>query len=632
MELFAAHAIDYYKVGHEAQYDEDTTLVYSNLTARSGKNSNVRNSKGIIFVGLQLFLKDYLIDSWNKTFFHIDEDEAVKKFTRRISNALNQEVTGDKIRSLHKLGYLPLKIKALPEGSFIPYKVPMMTVYNTLPEFYWLTNYIDCVLNQELWPTINSATTMREYLKVFHIYAKQTCDNNDFVPYQGHDFSDRGMFGREAAARSGFAALAAGSYGTDTVHALDVAEDYYNCDAELEPIGFSVPATEHSVMCSNINTIEYSLGFDFELAQKDFFSRLSRKAYEDINDIESTINVRKLVAEFAYVKKLITKIYPTGIVSIVADSYDFWSFVKYILPALKTEILARDGKVVIRPDSGDPVAIITGTFIDKIWDEKIYRNSIDDYKNLEEIAEKIIDDVEDTIIEDIPGLNDDRIFYKFVYYKNKSYKIHLQITDIYWGWEPNCDYERISSCVVHKIEDYHLNVEEMGLIESLYKTFGGSINSKGYIELNPKIGAIYGDSITLDRQNSILYRLKQKGFASNNIVLGIGSYTFQNTTRDTHGIAMKATYCEVRKNGRLLGIPIYKDPKTDDGTKKSARGLLMVERSGDKYSLRDDCIWKEESRGCLETVFHDGKLLIETSLKEIRERVKKDLDAELENI
>ncbi len=170
--------------------------------------------------------------------------------------------------------------------------------------------------------------------------------------------------------------------------------------------------------------------------------------------------------------------------------------------------------------------------------------------------------------------------------------------------------------------------EEIGLIESLFRIFGGTINSKGFIELNSHVGAIYGDSITLERQDSILTKLFNKGFASNNIVLGIGSFTFQYVTRDTHSIAMKATYCEVIEDGETLRIPIAKDPKTDSG-KKSAKGLLMVEKTGEEYSLVDECSWKQEHKGCLETVFKDGKIIKETSLQEIRARVKKGLDRDL---
>ena len=152
----------------------------------------------------------------------------------------------------------------------------------------------------------------------------------------------------------------------------------------------------------------------------------------------------------------------------------------------------------------------------------------------------------------------------------------------------------------------------------LWGIFGGTVNSKGYKELIPQIGAIYGDSITLERAAEICERLKQKGFASTNVVLGIGSFTYQYNTRDTFGFAMKATYGEVNGEGR----EIFKDPVTDDGTKKSAKGLMKIELKDGKYSLKDQVSREEEKTGELKEVFRDGKLLKETTLAEIRERVK----------
>ncbi|RYG28484.1 MAG: nicotinate phosphoribosyltransferase, partial [Chitinophagaceae bacterium] len=281
--------------------------------------------------------------------------------------------------------------------------------------------------------------------------------------------------------------------GTDTIPAIDLLEQYYNADCEKELIGGSVPATEHSVMCMGTQG-------------------------DEINTFD----------------RLISTIYPAGIVSIVSDTWDFWQVITEFLPKLKSKILARNGKVVIRPDSGDPVKIIIG---DK--DAK-------------------------------PG--------------SPEYK---------------------------------------GAIECMWETFGGTTTEKGYKLLDGHIGLIYGDSITTERQHKILEGLKQKGFASYNVVLGIGSYTYEYVTRDTFGFAMKATYGEVNGEGR----DIFKDPKTDDGTKKSAKGLMQVYRDAKtgKLALKDQCTWEEESRGELKTVFKDGKLVKDWTLEEIRKRVREQL-------
>jgi nicotinamide phosphoribosyltransferase len=484
---------DAYKLGHIKQYIQGTEVVYSNFTARSGKHSGIKDCKGVYFVGLQHFVKEYLIDEWNTSFFSKPRDQVVKRYKRFVDKMLNSDVDVSHIGVLHDLGYLPITIKALPEGSFVPFKVPLLTVINNIPEFFWLTNYIETVLSCEMWLGIASATRYMEFKKTSLKYSELTCNDNSFVPFQNHDFSMRGMQNRQSAAVSGFAVLAMGSVGTDTLPAIELAEDYYGANIDEELVGCSVPASEHSTQTS----------------------------YGVENELES-------------IRHLIEDVYPDGIFSMVSDSWDFWQLVTEYLPALKDTIMNRNGKLTIRPDSGDPVDIICGTY------------------------------------------------------------------SVLNGRSP----------------------EQKGLIECLWETFGGTINSKGYKELDPHIGAIYGDSITLERQDTILRKLMEKGFASNNIVFGVGSYTYGMVSRDSFGIAFKSTYVKV--NG--VGKPIFKDPKTDsDGTKKSAKGLLMVSHENGQYTLNDDVDAKQEKHGCLEVVFKDGKLVKETTLAEIRQLVNKSL-------
>ena len=161
--------------------------------------------------------------------------------------------------------------------------------------------------------------------------------------------------------------------------------------------------------------------------------------------------------------------------------------------------------------------------------------------------------------------------------------------------------------------------ERKGVIELLWDIFGGTITKKGYKLLDRHIGAIYGDSINLERAQAICERLKQKGFASQ-VVFGIGSFTYQYNTRDTFGLAMKATYVEVNGEGR----EIFKNPVTDDGTKRSATGLLQVIKENERYILRDRVSWNDEAQSELKTVFKDGKLIREFTLKEIRQRLNEN--------
>ena len=475
---------DGYKVDHRRQYPEGTTLVYSNWTPRK---SRIEGVEEVVFFGLQYFIKKYMIEDFNTNFFNQPKDEICKRYSRRINNYLGPNQVGiEHIEALHDLGYLPMVIKALPEGSQVPMRVPMVTMYNTKPEFFWLTNYFETILSTTLWMPCNSATIAKEYRNILDNYAQETSSIPEFVDWQGHDFSMRGMAGLEAALMSAAGHLLSFT-GTDTIPSIDFLEDYYNANSDNELVGGSVAATEHSVMCMGTN-----------LGEQETF------------------------------KRLITEVYPNGIVSIVSDTWDLWKVLTEYLPNLKNEVLSRDGKVVIRPDSGDPVDIICGN--------------------------------------------------------------------------PNGNSTE----------------EKKGVIELLWDIFGGTINDKGYKELDSHIGAIYGDSITLDRAAQICERLKKKGFASTNVVLGIGSFTYQYNTRDTFGFAMKATYGEVNGEGR----EIYKDPITDDGTKKSAKGLIKIEKQNGSYQLIDQVSWEEEQQGELKEIFRDGKLIVDDTLAEIRKRVK----------
>jgi nicotinamide phosphoribosyltransferase len=475
---------DGYKVDHRRQYPDQTTLVYSNWTPRK---SRIKDIDEVVFFGLQYFIKKYIMHDFDAHFFKQPKEMVVAKYARRINNYLGENQVGTQhIADLHDLGYIPMVFKALPEGVSVPVRVPMFTMYNTKPEFFWLTNYFETLLSAVVWLPCNSATIAKQYRIVLDQYANETSSAPEFVDWQGHDFSMRGMGGIEAAVTSAAGHLLSFS-GTDTIPAIEFLEEYYNANSDIELIGGSVAATEHSVMCMGTTEGEYET-----------------------------------------FKRLICDIYPKGIVSIVSDTWDLWKVLTDYLPRLKQEIISREGKVVVRPDSGDPVDIICGN--------------------------------------------------------------------------PNGKNEQ----------------EKKGVIELLWDVFGGSTNAKGYKELIPQIGAIYGDSITVERATHICERLKTKGFASTNVVLGIGSFTYQYNTRDTFGFAMKATYGEVNGDGR----EIFKDPITDDGTKKSAKGLMKIEMENGKYKLVDQVNWTQEQKGELKEVFRDGTLLIDQTLADIRKRVQ----------
>lgn len=255
-------AFDFYKADHRRQYPDGTDMVYSNFTPRSDRLAKVIREQfdgKIVYAGLQAFLIEFMIIQFADKFFNLPEEKAVKQFTRRMVTSLGPNNIGeDHIRALHRLGYIPLEIRSLPEGSRVNMKVPVFTVKNTLPEFFWLTNAMETVLSMFTWKTCTSATLAYEYRKLLDAYAEKTGTAKEFVQWQGHDFSMRGMSGFDDAMMSGFGHLLSFT-GTDTIPAIDFAEQYYLADADMELIGGSVAATEHSVATLNIFEIEASL-------------------------------------------------------------------------------------------------------------------------------------------------------------------------------------------------------------------------------------------------------------------------------------------------------------------------------------------------------------------------------------
>ncbi len=487
MDFQPALFLDGYKVGHYKQYPAGTSKVFSNLTARSSRIPGVDKS---VFFGLQYFVKEYLINQWSNNFFNKPLKSVVDEYKNTIDSYLGEgAVTYGHIEKLHGLGALPLEIWALKEGSLVDIRVPSMIMLNTIDEYYWITNYLETILSCTVWSACNSATIASLFKAVLNKYADETVGNREHVQWQAHDFSMRGMSSFESACISGAAHLLSFK-GSDTVPAIPFLKKYYRAK-ESKLIAASVAATEHAVMSAGTKT-----------------------------------------KEFETYKRLINEVYPKGIVSIVSDTYDYWNVLVNYLPKLKEDILKRPGKVVIRPDSGDPVKIICG---------------------------------DPAAPEGSP--------------------------------------------------------QRKGSVELLYEVFGGTKTRKGYKQLDEHIGLIYGDSITIERAKEICEKLKAKRFASNNIVFGVGSYTYQYNTRDTLGFAIKATYCEINGSPRN----IFKDPATDDGTKKSAVGMVATYTKDDilahGYKVKEKATFEDIGRCQFKQVFRNGDLLVDYSLDEVRENL-----------
>ena len=483
--------VDFYKVCHSSQYPAGLTKMVSYYTPRM---SRLKDVDKVTMFGLQGFIKEYLIDGFNQNFFNRPEEEVADEYNRTLTHTLGAGTYDDqKIRDLHRLGYLPLEISAVPEGTRTAIGVPQIEITNTHPNFVWLVNTIETLLSCTMWHTQVSAEVGVRYRKIVQKYHDLTCDDSVPVSTLLGDFSMRGQHSAESAMKSSAGWLLSFA-NTATVPAIMWMEDYYNCDVTKEVVGKGAISTEHSVMCSN-----FAVDGD----------------------------------EVTQIKRLLTEIYPHNSFSMVSDSYDYWNLVDNLLPQCRDEILNHDGCLLVRGDSGDPVEVVTET-------------------------------------------------------------------------------------VFH-----------------LWEQFGGTKNSKGFKVLNPHVKAIYGDSITPQRCEKIYEILTEHGFAINNVALGVGSFSFMCLetydedgtvhynpyTRDTFGIAVKATYAE-DKDGKP--IMIYKQPKALSW-KKSQKGCCVVAPDGQSYT--DGHTWAsaydeiQKGNDLLRPVFLKGVMLEEQTLTEIRNRM-----------
>ena len=580
--LFPLSAADLYKPGHAKMYHPKTEVIFSNFTPRGDKyfqHYAPNAPKGVIVAGVQRMIHFVLVDMWEE-FFRMGEDKAVAKFKRRMDGSLGENVVDTKgIRQLHKLGYLPVEFRSQDEGVLSPLKVPVFTIHNTHPDFAWLTNYLETVISAESWKTFTSATTAFNFRLLAEEWANKTCNNKDHIPFQMHDFSLRGLSCIEDGYKSGIGHLFS-FMGTDNIPAIESIEYHYPTEAIKQGAtlsAFSVPATEHSVSTTNINK-----------NISDVSEAINGKSGHGMNQDDS-----RFWGEVKFLKHYLTEIVPTGIASYVADSYDYYRIISEASKELKDVIMSREGKLVFRPDTGKPEDVVCGIPF------------VDGTENIQQV-------MWDLSFED----ETDGAYPTVVKTKEGYFEFDLNFEHQYGEWE----------YAGFELGKEVSEAEVKGSIEILWEIFGGTTNSKGYKELDPHVGLIYGDSINMNRAQEIFKRLEEKGFASNNITYGLGSYVMQMCTRDTFGFAMKATGTII--DGK--SIPVSKDPKGDSG-KKSANGFLKVVDNDGTLSLveSDSLSVVDDEDNTLKLRFRDGMFFNQTDIDVIRANVTKEVNRAL---
>lgn len=310
---------DFYKWSHPFQVPPGITKAWSNWIPR---RSRLPEANEVVVFGMNYFVKRYLMEAFEQDFFDRSWQTVLSEYRDVMHDCLGVEHPNlSHIAALHELGYLPIQIRALPEGSVTGLNIPHAVFSNTHPDFAWLPQYLETLASNILWKPATNASTARRYRKIGLRHARRSGEKDlSFIDWQFHDFSYRGLSGTEDAMTTGMAHLTSFS-GTDNIPAILAAREYYG--AKLT-VGGSVPATEHWVMCAWIASV---LDGDGEL-----------EGY----------------------KSLISERYPNGIVSIVSDTRSLWDVLQNYVPALKQRILKRNGKTVFRPDSGHPVNILCG--------------------------------------------------------------------------------------------------------------------------------------------------------------------------------------------------------------------------------------------------------------------------------
>jgi nicotinamide phosphoribosyltransferase len=511
--------------------------------------------------------------------------------------------TINNLYSLHELGYLPVEIKAVAEGTLVPMGVPCLEIKSTNPQFFWVGQALEASLSAAIWHPMVSATIAREYRKIARGAFFATVENGIDERTAMCDFSMRGQESNESAVNASVAWLTS-MWNSSTVAARNHIQRVYGECGNVR----GLTSTEHSVMTSH--------------------------ACLDGGDEIPTF-------------KYLFDLYKNVSFAAVCDSYDFWNVLTNILPNNFMKEIDERGKrgvfIGVRHDSAEPVdalcgtvPVITATDVKELpdnmldGDEKLYAISI----TLEEMER-----IRSLNVCGKVAIGEEDLVYQIQTINGDGFLRHITRDGNEIGWA-------VATCL-----NRPRTWEEKGMVETMYEIFGGTVNSKGYKVLNPGIKAVYGDSITITRAKKIYKRLAIKGFAANNVSLGVGSFSFQALenedgtlspfTRDTFSVAIKCTHskyitrewydegyegdiwhCNVEEAERH----VFKDPKDFSG-KKSQKGLCRIFFNEDGELTYEDELYEADLVGknsALVPYFKDGQEF-KQNFEAIRETIDENL-------
>ena len=604
---------DFYKLTHILQYRPELRELTSYLTPRG---SRLKGINKVIMFGLSTYVHSYVVENFNKNFFNRPWVEIADEIYDVLKNGLGYtdgmiSKTCHTIWCLHELGYLPVEINAVAEGTLVPMGVPCVEIKSTNPEFFWVGQALEASLSAAIWHPMISATIAREYRKIAREAFAKTVENGVDERTAMCDFSMRGQESNESAVNASVAWLAS-MWNSSTVAARKHIQNVYGkCDGNV----CGLTSTEHSVMTSH--------------------------ACLDGGDEIPTF-------------KYLFDLYKNVSFAAVCDSYDFWNVLTNILPNnFMEEINERSKRGVfigIRHDSAEPVDALCGTV------PVLHEKDVSAFDELPDTMVEGSDNLYNIVIPDEIGSFLNEIVRKnngLFEYKGIVYQIMALDNDRFFK-RMNCGPyggNKVLCWSLVRSFNRPRTWEEKGMVETMYEIFGGSVNSKGYKVLNPGIKAVYGDSITITRAKKIYERLAAKGFAANNVSLGVGSFSFQALenedgslspfTRDTASIAIKCTHskyitrewydkgyegdimhCNVEEAERF----VYKDPR-GWSQKKSQRGLCRIFFDENGNLTYEDELYEKDLVGknsALIPYFKDGEEY-KQNFETIRETINENL-------
>ena len=670
---------DFYKFAHQGQYDPSINKLVSYGTPRGCR---LPGKDYVINFGIQSFCKEYLIEHFNQNFFSRSIESVTSELSDFLTNCFpgsDVSQTVNKISELHELGYIPISLRTIPEGSKVSLGCPNIEIVTTVPGFQWIGGFIESLISSYIWKPMICATVGHWYRETANKFFEMTADN--WEPKARSSMSEFGFRGAdtpEDGIHSGAAWLLSFDK-TATCAAIPFVNEYYNMvfpdkiadvseyfnkyleefgsektipefieknriwhststkhkdtgeDVTMLPLGYKefprwfIPdeiwdnckLSIHGLMIrNNKSKAKVSLvPFSVGVVGKGLIST-EHSVMCSSTQIYMKEGLSQKEAEKKYVKRLLTEIYPNSSFSMVSDSYDYWRMITEILTELKDNVMSHNGTLFVRGDSGDPVKIVAG-YVDVT--EYIGGSRTMDALSSQDLPLAFID------MESLSkALGISKYDYNFI----QEY-CYITIDNKFYRLGYNSDSASIN---ISKELPKH---EAYGTVSMLAEIFGTTLNSKGYAVLDPHIRAIYGDSITPKRQEMIYSILKYKGLSVENVALGAGSFSFHAYqgedgtlypyTRDTYQFAQKATYGKTEDGSDVM---IYKDPKTDsDHFKKSMKGCCAIYFDHEKkqYYLDHDGLTIEERDNDVDIqlleVFNNGVMKHEDTFDIIRYRI-----------